>query len=225
MAHDLLIKNAKICDGTGAAAYDGSVALTAGKITAVGEVTGAARREINADGLVLAPGFIDIHTHYDAQISWDPLLTSSCWHGVTTVLMGNCGVGVAPCRPTERGVMAWDLVNVEAMPYDVLLNGVSWEWESFPQYMAAIERRGMGLNAGFLVPLSALRFYVMGEAASERAANPEEIQRMLETGGFEVLGMYDNREFQPTDLTGRITAGPDVGGMRGRKLYVFARKQ
>src|SRR6266568_2741385 len=149
MAHDVLIKNAKICDGTGAPAYGGSVALTAGKITAVGQVSGTARREINADGLVLAPGFIDIHTHYDAQISWDPLLTSSCWHGVTTVLMGNCGVGVAPCRPTERGVMAW-------------------EWESFPQYMAAIERRGMGLNAGFLVPLSALRFYVMGEAASER---------------------------------------------------------
>ncbi len=178
MAYDLLIKNAKICDGSGALAYDGAVAITGGKIAAVGKVTGTARREINADGLVLAPGFIDIHTHYDAQISWDPLLTSSCWHGVTTVLMGNCGVGVAPCRPAERTVMAWDLVNVEAMPYDVLLNGVSWEWESFPEYMAAIERRGIGLNAGFLVPLSALRFYVMGEAASERAANTDEIQRM-----------------------------------------------
>ncbi len=178
MAYDLLIKNAKICDGSGAPAYDGAVAVSGGKIAAIGKVTGAARREINADGLVLAPGFIDIHTHYDAQISWDPLLTSSCWHGVTTVLMGNCGVGVAPCRPAERTVMAWDLVNVEAMPYDVLLNGVSWEWESFPEYMTAIERRGIGLNAGFLVPLSALRFYVMGEAASERAANPDEIRQM-----------------------------------------------
>ncbi|HJY84929.1 MAG TPA: amidohydrolase family protein [Candidatus Binatia bacterium] len=178
MAYDLLIKNAKICDGTGAPAYDGAVAITGGKIAATGKVTETARREINADGLVLAPGFLDIHTHYDAQISWDPLLTSSCWHGVTTVLMGNCGVGVAPCRPAERTVMAWDLVNVEAMPYDVLLNGVSWEWESFPQYMTAIERRGIGLNAGFLVPLSALRFYVMGEAASERAANADEIQQM-----------------------------------------------
>jgi N-acyl-D-amino-acid deacylase len=180
MAYDLLIKNAKICDGTGAPAYGGAVAVTGGKIAATGKVTGTARREINADGLVLAPGFIDIHTHYDAQISWDPLLTSSCWHGVTTVLMGNCGVGVAPCRPAERTVMAWDLVNVEAMPYDVLLNGVSWEWESFPEYMAAIERRGIGLNAGFLVPLSALRFYVMGEAASERAANADEIRRMTQ---------------------------------------------
>src|SRR5262245_3694003 len=178
MAYDLLIKNARICDGSGVPAYSGAVAISGGKLAAVGKVTGTARREINADGLVLAPGFIDIHTHYDAQISWDPLLTSSCWHGVTTVLMGNCGVGVAPCRPAERTVMAWDLVNVEAMPYDVLLNGVSWEWESFPEYMAAIGRRGIGLNAGFLVPLSALRFYVMGEAASERAANPDEIQRM-----------------------------------------------
>ena len=222
MAHDLLIKNAKICDGTGAAAYDGSVALTAGKITAVGEVTGAARQEINADGLVLAPGFIDIHTHYDAQISWDPLLTSSCWHGVTTVLMGNCGVGVAPCRPTERGVMAWDLVNVEAMPYDVLLNGVSWEWESFPQYMAAIERRGMGLNAGFLVPLSALRFYVMGEAASERAANPEEIQRMtqlfqeaMQAGayGFSLSLIPRHIGYQGKPLASRLASKEELGAL------------
>jgi N-acyl-D-amino-acid deacylase len=180
MAHDLLIKNAKICDGSGTPIYPGSVAINGGSIAAVGKVSGGAKQEINADGLVLAPGFIDIHTHYDAQISWDPILTSSCWHGITTVLMGNCGVGVAPCRPAERGVMAWDLVNVEAMPYDVLLNGVAWEWESFPEYMAAIDRRGIGLNAGFLVPLSALRFYVMGEAASERAANPAEIQRMTQ---------------------------------------------
>ncbi len=222
MAHDLLIKNAKICDGTGAPAYGGSVALTAGKITAVGQVSGTARREINADGLVLAPGFIDIHTHYDAQISWDPLLTSSCWHGVTTVLMGNCGVGVAPCRPTERGVMAWDLVNVEAMPYDVLLNGVSWEWESFPQYMAAIERRGMGLNAGFLVPLSALRFYVMGEAASERAANPEEIQRMtqlfqeaMQAGayGFSLSLIPRHIGYQGKPLASRLASKEELGAL------------
>ncbi len=222
MAHDVLIKNAKICDGTGAPAYGGSVALTAGKITAVGQVSGTARREINADGLVLAPGFIDIHTHYDAQISWDPLLTSSCWHGVTTVLMGNCGVGVAPCRPTERGVMAWDLVNVEAMPYDVLLNGVSWEWESFPQYMAAIERRGMGLNAGFLVPLSALRFYVMGEAASERAANPEEIQRMtqlfqeaMQAGayGFSLSLIPRHIGYQGKPLASRLASKEELGAL------------
>ena len=222
MAYDLLVKNARICDGTGAPAYGGSVAITEGQITAVGQVFGTARREINADGLVLAPGFIDIHTHYDAQISWDPLLTSSCWHGVTTVLMGNCGVGVAPCRPTERGVMAWDLVNVEAMPYDVLLNGVSWEWESFPQYMAAIERRGMGLNAGFLVPLSALRFYVMGEAASERAANPEEIQRMtqlfqeaMQAGayGFSLSLIPRHIGYQGKPLASRLASKEELGAL------------
>ena len=222
MAYDLLVKNARICDGTGAPAYGGSVAISGGKIAAVGQVSGIARQEINADGLVLAPGFIDIHTHYDAQISWDPLLTSSCWHGVTTVLMGNCGVGVAPCRPTERGVMAWDLVNVEAMPYDVLLNGVSWEWESFPQYMAAIERRGMGLNAGFLVPLSALRFYVMGEAASERAANPEEIQRMtqlfqeaMQAGayGFSLSLIPRHIGYQGKPLASRLASKEELGAL------------
>jgi N-acyl-D-amino-acid deacylase len=132
MAYDLLIKDAQICDGTGARPYYGAVAVSGKAIVAVGNVSGTARREINADGLVLTPGFIDIHTHYDAQISWDPLLTSSCWHGVTTVLMGNCGVGVAPCRPVEREVTAWDLVNVEAMPYDMLLNGMSWNGKVFP---------------------------------------------------------------------------------------------
>ncbi len=178
MAHDLLLRNAKICDGSGAPLYDGALAIDGGKIAAVGPADGRARREIDAEGRVVAPGFIDIHTHYDAQISWDPLLTSSCWHGITTVLMGNCGVGVAPCKPEARGVLAWDLVNVEAMPYDVLMGGVSWSWETFPEYMAATTAKGVGLNAGFLVPLSALRSYVMGEAASERAASEDETRRM-----------------------------------------------
>jgi N-acyl-D-amino-acid deacylase len=180
MSYDLLVKNAKICDGTGAPIYQGSVGVTAGKIIAVGDAAGSATRTINADGLVLAPGFIDIHTHYDAQISWDPLLTCSCWHGVTSVLMGNCGVGVAPCRPQEKEIVSWDLVNVEAMPQDVLLNGVAWdEWESFPQYMQAIEKRGVGLNVGFLVPLSSFRYYVIGAEASEREATPAELERMV----------------------------------------------
>lgn len=222
MAYDVLIKNARICDGTGAAAFSGAVAVHEGKIVEIGKVSGTAKREINADGLVLTPGFIDIHTHYDAQISWDPLLTSSCWHGVTTVLMGNCGVGVAPCRPAEREVMAWDLVNVEALPYDVLLNGVSWEWESFPEYMAAIGRRGIGLNAGFLVPLSALRFYVMGEAASERAANPDEIQRMvhlfheaMQAGayGFSLSLIPRHIGYQGKPLASRLTSKDELAAL------------
>jgi len=178
MSYDLLIKDARICDGTGAPVYSGSIALADGKIAAIGDVVGTARRELNAAGLIAAPGFVDIHTHYDAQVSWDPLLTCSSWHGVTSLLMGNCGVGVAPVRPSERSTMAWDLVNVEALPHDVLMKGVSWEWESFPQYMAAVERRGIALNSAFLVPLSALRFYVLGDEAAERAATSEETAQM-----------------------------------------------
>src|ERR1700738_1862449 len=176
--YDLLIRNATICDGTGALVRHGKLAVQGGKIAAVGEAGGFARREIDAGGAVLAPGFLDIHTHYDAQISWDPLLTSSCGHGVTSVLMGNCGVGVAPCKTAERSVLAWDLVNVEAMSYDVLVNGVSWEWETFPDYMKAVTRRGVALNVGFLVPLSALRLFAMGNEAATRAAGEDEIQVM-----------------------------------------------
>ena len=118
-----------------------------------------------------APGFVDIHTHYDARIAWGRLLTCSCWHGVTTVLLGNCGVAVAPCKPAQAEVIAWNLVNVEAVPYEVLMEGVSWSWESFPDYMRAVTAPGVALNTAFLVPLSALRFYVMGDAATQRSAN------------------------------------------------------
>src|SRR5690348_16674580 len=178
MAYDIVIENAQICDGSGASVYRGSVAIQSGKIAEVGTVSGSACRKIKGQDLVVAPGFIDPHTHYDAQICWDPILTSSCWHGITTVLMGNCGVGVAPCRPADKEVVAWDLVNVEALPYEVLIRGASWEWESFGDYLACISRRGIALNAAFLVPLSALRFYVIGEEASERPARPGEIEQM-----------------------------------------------
>src|SRR6266481_9971784 len=179
MSYDLVIKNANIVDGSGSQAQRGSVAVAGGKIVALEKALSGGKREIDARGLTLAPGFIDIHTHFDAQISWDPLLTPTCWHGVTTVLMGNCGVGVAPCRTAERPIMAWDLVNVEAMSYDVLLKGVSWEWESFPEYLDAVRRHGVALNVAAMVPLSALRFHAIGEAASERDANTEEIATMV----------------------------------------------
>jgi N-acyl-D-aspartate/D-glutamate deacylase len=222
MPYDLLIRNARICDGTGAALRAGEVAIEDGKIAAVGDVTGAARREINADGLVVAPGFIDIHTHYDAQISWDPLLTCSSWHGVTSLLMGNCGVGVAPVRPSEKSTMAWDLVNVEALPHDVLMNGVAWEWESFPEYMAAVERRGIALNTGFLVPLSALRFYVIGDEAAERAATAEETAQMAAlfrdamlagAYGFSLSLAPQHIGFQGRPLASRMASGEELGAL------------
>src|SRR5215813_2537809 len=220
MSYDLLIKDAQICDGTGKPTFHGSVGVRDGKIVEVGEVSGAAMRTISADGLVLAPGFIDIHTHYDAQVSWDPLLTCSPWHGVTSVLMGNCGVGVAPCRPKEKDIVSWDLVNVEAMPQDVLLNGVAWdEWESFPQYMNAIEKRGIGLNVGFLVPLSSFRYYVMGAEASEREANADELARMtalfrqaMEGGafGFSLSLLNQHIGYQGKPLASRMATKKEL---------------
>src|SRR5260370_9565039 len=178
MGDDVVIKNARIVDGTGAPAFSGALAVEGGKIAAVGDASGAAHREINGDGLVVAAGFVDIHTHDDAQISWDRLLTCSSWHGVTSLLMGNCGVGVAPVHSAQKSTMAWDLVNVEALPHSVLMNGVSWDWETFPEYMNAIERNGIALNVSFLVPLSALRFYVLGGEPAERAATDQETRRM-----------------------------------------------
>lgn len=133
---DLIIQHARLCDGTGNPSFVGTLGVTDGHITYLGRDTGlAAQRTIDADGLVLAPGFIDPHTHYDAQIAWDPLLTSSPWHGVTTVVMGNCGVGVAPVKPAMRDTLLHDLVNVEAIPYEVMQAGIDWQWESYGEYL------------------------------------------------------------------------------------------
>jgi N-acyl-D-aspartate/D-glutamate deacylase len=232
MSYDLLIKDARICDGTGQPLVRGSVGVQAGKIVEVGEASGLAKRTINADGLVLAPGFIDIHTHYDAQVSWDPLLTCSPWHGVTSVLMGNCGVGVAPCRPREKDIVSWDLVNVEAMPQDVLLNGVAWdEWESFPQYIEAIEKRGIGLNAGFLVPLSSFRYYVMGASASERKATDAELEQMttlfrqaMEAGayGFSLSLLNQHIGYQGKPLASRMATKRELCAL-GRVMRELGR--
>src|SRR5216683_2621696 len=182
MPYDLLVKNATVVDGTGAPRYRADNAVANGRIAEVGRVTDSARRTIDASDLIVAPCFIDPHTHYDAQICWDPLVTCSSWHGVTTVIMGNCGVGLAPCKSAERDVAAWNLVHVEAIPYDVLNRGITWEWESFPQYLDAAERRGAGINLGFLAPLSPFRHWVMGDDAMGRAASEAEtaeIRRLL----------------------------------------------
>jgi len=189
---DLLIKNARIVDGTGAPSFMGDLGVQEGLIQKVGKSNGGtAERVIDAGGLVLAPGFVDPHTHYDAQIAWDPMVTCSPWHGVTTVIMGNCGVGVAPVRPTTREILMQDLVNVEAIPYDVMKAGIDWQWESYGQYLDAIDRRGLGINVAGLVAFTPLRHYVMGEASFERAATEDEIVSMrrllreaMEAGAF-----------------------------------------
>ncbi|MGH8008841.1 MAG: N-acyl-D-amino-acid deacylase family protein [Candidatus Binatia bacterium] len=174
--YDLIIQNARICDGTGKPSFHGSVAVKDGLIAAVGKGNGeAAAKKINADGLALAPGFIDPHTHYDAQVAWDPLVTCSSWHGITTVVMGNCGVGVAPVRPKLRDIVMWDLVNVEAIPFEVMQRGIDWQWETHAEYLDVLQKRGMGINVASLAALTPLRHYALGEESFERAATEDEI--------------------------------------------------
>jgi N-acyl-D-aspartate/D-glutamate deacylase len=174
MPNDILITSGTVIDGTGAPARRADVGIDGGRIVPAGP----ARRVIDADSLVVAPGFIDPHTHYDAQICWDGATTPSSWHGVTSVVMGNCGVGIAPCRPKAREVAMRDLVNVEAIPFEVLDAGITWDWETFPEYMDAAAKRKPALNLAFLAPLTPFRHYVMGEASMERAANAEETREI-----------------------------------------------
>lgn len=178
MSYDLLIKNGTVVDGTGAPQYRADVAVANGKIVEIGKITDGAKTVIDAADLIVAPGFIDPHTHYDAQICWDPLITSSSWHGVTSLVMGNCGVGIAPCKPEVHEIAAWDLVNVEAIPFEVLAQGIKWDWVTFPEYLQAAEKRGCGINLGFMAPLTPFRHYVMGEESMERAATAEETSQI-----------------------------------------------
>ncbi len=192
--HDLIIENAVIVDGTGSEKFQGSVAVTDGTITEIqkGSSNGEnAKKRIDAEGLVLAPGFVDPHTHYDAQISWDPLLTSSPWHGVTTVVQGNCGVGVAPLPPEMREMATWDLVHVEDIPHETMAAGLEWQWETYGEYLDVMQARGVGINVAGFVPLTPIRQTAIGEESLERVATDDEITVMkqvyrqsLREGGF-----------------------------------------
>ena len=176
--HDLLVKNALVVDGTKAPARHASVAVAGGQIVAVGRDLGGAKRTIDADGLVLAPGIIDTHTHYDAQITWDADLNPSPTLGVSTVVIGNCGFTIAPCRPEHRDLTLRHLTHVEGMSLDVLRRGVSWEFETFPDYLAFIERLGSVPNVAAFIGHSSLRTWVMGAAATQRTAKPDEVAAM-----------------------------------------------
>jgi N-acyl-D-aspartate/D-glutamate deacylase len=177
MTNDLLIKNGTIVDGTGAARFRGDVAIAAGKIAEVGKVSGGARETIDASGLVVAPGFIEAHTHYDAQVFWDPMFTSSSWHGVTSVIAGNCGFTLAPCRPADRQYITHMLAVVEDMPLAALEAGLPWDWEGYPSYLQALERRPKALNMGCYVGYSTVRRNVLG-TDFRREATTEEIARI-----------------------------------------------
>lgn len=180
MQYDLKITGGSIIDGTGAPRFAGDVGVSGGKIVALGAAPGEAHETIDAAGRIVCPGFVDIHTHYDAQIAWDRMLSISPWHGVTTVVMGNCGFSVAPTRAEHRNLMIRTLEKVEGMSVAALEAGLGADWgfESFPEYLDAIEQRGTAINVGAMIGHTPLRFWVLGEEATERAATTEEVQRM-----------------------------------------------
>src|SRR5579871_2446248 len=171
---DLVIRGGTVVDGTGAPGYPADVAVTDGVVSAVGRDVRGARgaEELDASGCVVAPGFIDIHTHYDAQVFWDPPLRPSSFHGVTTVVAGNCGFSIAPCRPEHHDVIVHTLENVEGMDPATLSSGIAWEFETFPEYLDVGGRRGTAVNFTAYIGHTALRLYVMGDDAYERAATP-----------------------------------------------------
>ncbi len=175
-----VLRGALLVDGTGAPPRLADVVIEADRIAAV-EAPGTVSGDgdvVDLDGLVLAPGFIDCHTHYDAQVLWDPDLTPSSWHGVTTVVMGNCGFGIAPTRPAGRETIARTLENVEGMSVEALFAGIPWTFETFPEYLDAVERAGPKLNVAVMLGHTPLRLYVLGEEAAERDASEPEIEEM-----------------------------------------------
>src|SRR5688572_16720076 len=178
--HELVIRNALIVDGSGAKPVHGDLAVASGRIAAIGRDLGPAKETIDAGGLALMPGIVDNHTHYDAQITWDACATPSPALGVTTAVIGNCGFTIAPCREEHRELVMRNLTQVEGMSLDALRAGIRWDFGTIPEYMQMLERRGVGINLACFAGHSSIRTWVMGEAAAERAATPEEIGRMRE---------------------------------------------
>ena len=180
MAHDIVIRGGELVDGTGSAPRQGDLAIDGNAIAAVGKVEGGGKREIDAQGLAVTPGFVDLHTHLDAQIGWDPQMTPVSWHGVTTALLGNCGVTFAPCKPADVDLLAAMMETVEDIPKNAILTGLPWDWEDYGGYLDAIERLNPALNVAGMVGHCAVRFYVMGERAVEEQATAEERAQMAD---------------------------------------------
>ena len=203
MSHDLVIRGGAVVDGTGAEPVTADVAVEGDSIAAIGKVSAKGKREIDAAGLVVAPGFVDLHTHLDAQIGWDPQVTSISWHGVTTALFGNCGVTFAPCKAADREFLAGMMETVEDIPKNAILHGLPWNWESYGGYLDALAELGPAINVCGLVGHCATRFYVMGERAVEEPASEDEIRAIAALAGESVkegaLGFSTNR-FPPHRL-------------------------
>ncbi len=178
MSLDLLIRNGTVVDGSGGPRYRADIGVAGGRIVEIGRIRAPARRTIDADGLIVAPGFIDGHTHMDAQVAWDRLGSCSCWHGVTSVVMGNCGFALAPCKPADREWFARCLTAVEDIPTEAMMAGIDWTWESFPEYLATVERLPKGVNYGMYIGHSALRMYAMGRRGLEETATEDDLALM-----------------------------------------------
>jgi len=195
--HDIVIRGGQLVDGTGAEPFRGDLAIDNGLIAAVGQVDAKGKTEIDAEGHLVSPGFIDLHTHLDAQIGWDPLLTPVSWHGVTTALMGNCGVTFAPCRPSDRELLAGMMETVEDIPKDAILGGLPWDWEDYGGYLDSLEKLRPAINVAGLVGHCAVRFYVMGERAVEEQASESEKAEMAAIVGHSLdrgaVGFSTNR--------------------------------
>ena len=207
---DLIIKNGLIYDGKGSEPFTADLAISKEKIVEIGVIDGKAKEIIDAKGKIVTPGFVDIHTHYDGQVTWDPYLRPSTYHGVTTVVMGNCGVGFSPCKPNQRDWLIGLMEGVEDIPGTALHEGIDWEWESFPEYLDALERKPLAIDVGTQIPHGAVRAYVMGERGiNHEEASPEEIEKMkqivqeaVRAGAY---GFSTSRTEKHNDVNGNLT--------------------
>ena len=207
---DLIIKNGSIYDGKGSEPYQADIAISNEKIVEIGDIKGEAKKVIDAEGKIVTPGFVDIHTHYDGQVTWDPYLRPSTYHGVTTVVMGNCGVGFSPCKPDQRDWLIGLMEGVEDIPGTALHEGIDWEWESFPEYLDALEKKPLAIDVGTQIPHGAVRAYVMGERGiNHEEASQEEIDTMKEivqeaikAGAY---GFSTSRTEKHNDVNGNLT--------------------
>ena len=222
--HDLVIRNGKIVDGSGKKPFHGDVAIDNGKISAVGIVENSGKKEIDAKGNIVTPGWVDIHTHYDGQVCWDPYLTPSSWHGVTTVVMGNCGVGFAPVKPGDEEFLIQLMEGVEDIPGTALHEGVDWNWETFPEFLDAIEKKDFVMDLGFMIGHGPLRSYVMGyeRCQSQVDASQKEISEMSElvTEAIEsgALGFSTSRTILHRDVHGVYVPGTEASSEEMKSL-------
>ena len=222
--HDLVIRNGKIFDGSGDKPFVGDIAIDDGKISFVGKVTNSGKEEIDAHNNLITPGWVDIHTHYDGQVSWDPYLTPSSWHGVTTAVMGNCGVGFAPVRPGDENFLIQLMEGVEDIPGSALHEGIDWDWETFPEFLDAIDKKEFVMDVGFMIGHGPLRSYVMGyeRCQNQVDASEEEISKMSElvTEAIEAgaLGFSTSRTVLHRDIYGKYVPGTEASSEEMRAL-------